>query len=38
MSVSIGLSEASPGESAEAIVGRSDQSMYRAKVAEPRLT
>ena len=35
MSVSIGLSEASPGESAEAIVLRSDESMYRAKLAEP---
>jgi diguanylate cyclase (GGDEF)-like protein len=34
MTVSIGLSEASPGESAEAIVSRSDQSMYRAKLAE----
>ena len=36
MTVSIGLSEASVGESAEAIVGRSDQAMYRAKLAEPR--
>ena len=32
MSVSIGLSQANPGETAEAIVGRSDESMYRAKV------
>lgn len=36
MTVSIGQSEASPGESAEAIVGRSDRSMYLAKVADPR--
>ena len=38
MSVSIGLSEARPGENAEAVVGRSDQSMYRAKLTEPRPT
>jgi len=36
MTVSIGLSEARPGESAEAIVGRSDRSMYLAKATEPR--
>jgi diguanylate cyclase (GGDEF)-like protein len=36
MSVSIGLSEASPGETAEAIVGRSDESMYSAKLSESR--
>ena len=36
MTVSIGLSEASSGESAEAIVSRSDRSMYLAKAAEPR--
>jgi PleD family two-component response regulator len=35
LSVSIGLSEARPGDSAEAVVARSDRSMYEAKAAEP---
>jgi len=35
MSVSIGVSEARAGDSAEAVVLRADQSMYRAKPAAP---
>jgi diguanylate cyclase (GGDEF)-like protein len=34
MSVSIGLSEARAGDTAEAVLHRSDQSMYRTKFTE----
>ncbi len=35
MSVSIGLSEVRAGDTAESVLQRSDESMYRAKPTEP---